>query len=318
VFKFKKKPSATSSESHSSWFGTLRKGLKKTRDSLSEGLENLFSGKTTINEELYDELETQLLLADIGVETTEEILSTVANEVDKKSITDPEVLLESVKDCLASMLPSETFSIKKTAGPYVILMVGVNGAGKTTSIAKIAHHYLEQGKKVMLAAGDTFRAAAIDQLQVWGKRNNVPVVAQQPGSDSAAVIFDALESAKAKGMDFLIADTAGRLHTQGHLMKELQKIKRVMKKCDINAPHEVMLILDASMGQNALVQAKQFNEMIGIHSISLTKLDGTAKGGIIFSIANELKLPYRFIGVGEKIDDLKPFNADEFINALFE
>jgi fused signal recognition particle receptor len=318
VFKFKKKSPQTDNEDKSSWISKLKNGLKKTRSNLGAGIDQIIHGKKEIDPELFDEIETQLLLADVGIETTEHILEKLTEETTRNELKDPKKLMESLKNCLCDLLDTGKVSIKAEKKPYVILMIGVNGAGKTTSIAKIANYYKNQGKKVMLAAGDTFRAAAIEQLQVWGERNHVPVIAQQPGSDSAAVIFDALQSAQAKKYDILIADTAGRLHTQCNLMNELEKIKRVMVKLDQQAPHEVMLVLDASMGQNALTQAKQFNEKIGVDSITITKLDGTAKGGIVFSIANELSRPYRFIGIGEKIDDLKPFNSSEFITALFD
>ena len=321
MFKFRKKAQQVQPDQpddQRSWFSRLTTGLKKTKDNLTEGVSTLFLGRKKIDEDLLEELETQLLLADIGVETTEQIISDITDSVDRKKLTNPEALLEELQRCLVNILNIDPLKINDNKKPHVILMVGVNGAGKTTSIAKIANHYINQGKKVMLAAGDTFRAAAIEQLQVWGERNNVPVIAQQPGSDSAAVIFDALQSAQSKDYDILLADTAGRLHTQNHLMKELQKIKKVMGKLDTDAPHEVMLVVDASMGQNALNQALQFNEMIGLDSITITKLDGTAKGGIIFSIANRLKIPYRYIGVGESVNDLKPFDAKEFVQALFE
>ncbi len=318
MFKFKKKSPEEKSTDKQSWVTKLTNGLKKTRSNFTEGVSNIILGRKKIDHELLEELETQLLLADIGIETTEAIIEEITQAIDRNELANPEALMNMLQECLLNILKNNDINIQCENKPHVILMVGVNGAGKTTSIAKIAHHYLQQNKKVMLAAGDTFRAAAIDQLQVWGERNNVPVIAQQPGADSAAVIFDALQSAKAKNFDILIADTAGRLHTQNNLMKELQKIKSVMSKIDAKAPHEVMLIVDASMGQNALTQAQQFNKIIGLDSITITKLDGTAKGGIIFSIANKLKIPYRFIGVGESIDDLKPFDAKEFVSALFK
>jgi fused signal recognition particle receptor len=318
VFKFKKKSPEKKSTDKQSWLNKLTSGLKKTRTNFSDGVSSLVLGRKKIDDELLEELETQLLLADIGIETTEHIIEHITKEIARNELQNPEALMATLQACLINILEANETAINCENRPHVILMVGVNGAGKTTSIAKIAHHYLQQNKKVMLAAGDTFRAAAIEQLEVWGKRNNVPVIAQQPGSDSAAVIYDAYQSAKAKNYDILLADTAGRLHTQGNLMKELQKIKSVMAKIDVKAPHEVMLIVDATMGQNALTQAQQFNDMIGLDSISITKLDGTAKGGIIFSIADKLKIPFRFIGVGESVDDLKPFNAKEFVDALFK
>ena len=322
MFKFKKKSSTASEQAdttEASWLSRLSNGLRRTRENLANGLSSIFLGKQQIDDDLFEALEAQLLTADVGVETTEYILESLTNSVKRQQLADPSALSEQLKTILLDILtPVSTPLNPDIAHPFVLLMVGVNGAGKTTSIAKIAHHYKQAGKNVMLAAGDTFRAAAIEQLQTWGERNQVPVIAQQSGSDSAAVIFDAVQSAQSKQCDLLIADTAGRLHTQDNLMSELEKIKRVIKKVEPNAPHETMLVVDASMGQNALEQAKQFHEAIGLDSITLTKLDGTAKGGIVFAIANELKLPYRFIGVGEKRDDLKPFDANEFVNALFE
>lgn len=285
---------------------------------MGSGLSQLFLGKKNIDEDLLEALETQLLLADVGTETTDALLENLTEDVKKNQLQDPQQLLERLQQNLLEILTPVTEPLEITASPMVLLMVGVNGAGKTTSIAKIAHYYKQQGKKVMLAAGDTFRAAAVEQLQVWGEKNNVAVVAQKSGGDSAAVIFDAYQSAITKNVDLLIADTAGRLHTQNNLMQELAKIKRVLQKINPAAPHETMLILDASMGQNALEQAKQFHAAIDINSISVTKLDGTAKGGIVFAIAKQLQLPFRFIGFGETIDDLKPFDAHQFISALFE
>ena len=304
--------------SKKSWLGRLRDGLKRTRGRIADGIGNIILGKKTIDTALLDQLETVLLTADIGIETTQEILKQITEQVSRKSLTNTEALVTALKaQFLKILLPcQQPLLIDKK--PFVLLMVGVNGVGKTTTIAKMAHYYQQQGKKIMLAAGDTFRAAAIDQLKVWGERNNVPVIAQKPGSDSASVIYDAMESATAKAIDLLIADTAGRLHTQDPLMAELQKIKRVIQKQNSQAPHECMLIVDAGTGQNALNQAKQFHQSIGLTSVTLTKLDGTAKGGMIFSIANQMKLPIRFIGVGEKMEDLKPFDAKEFVDALFE
>ncbi len=319
MFKFKKnKPSDNEPQDSSSWLKKLGNGLARTRKQFGSGLEKLFLGKKTIDSELFDKLETQLLLADVGIETTDYILQQLTERVKRKELNDPQSLITQLKDILIEILAPHCTTLEANGSPFVILMVGVNGAGKTTSIAKIAQHFKQQGKSIMLAAGDTFRAAAIEQLQVWGERNDVPVIAQQHGGDSAAIIFDALQSATAKNIDILIADTAGRLHTQDHLMDELAKIKRVMQKINPDAPHEIMLVLDATMGQNALQQAKEFHNEIGLNSITLTKLDGTAKGGIAFAIANQLQLPYRFIGVGEGIDDLKPFTAEDFVNALFD
>jgi fused signal recognition particle receptor len=319
MFKFKKnKPSDNKLENSSGWLKKLSNGLARTRKQFSSGLDKLFLGKKTIDAELFEKLETQLLLADVGIETTDYILQQLTERVKRKELNDPQSLIIQLKEILIEILAPHCKTLEPKGSPFVILMIGVNGAGKTTSIAKIAQYYKQRGQSIMLAAGDTFRAAAIEQLQVWGERNDVPVIAQQHGGDSAAIIFDALQSAIAKNIDILIADTAGRLHTQDHLMDELAKIKRVIQKINPDAPHEIMLVLDATMGQNALQQAKEFNEEIGLSSITLTKLDGTAKGGIAFAIANQLQLPYRFIGVGEGIDDLKPFTADDFVNALFE
>ena len=301
-----------------SWSTRLKDGLQRTRNKFSNKLSNLILGKKIIDDDLFEDLETLLLSADVGVEATQKILDELTAQVSRKALTNPEALAASLKKILVSILKPCEQPLEITAPLFVILMVGVNGAGKTTSIAKLAHFYQEQGKQVMLAAGDTFRAAAVEQLQVWGERNNVPVIAQKSGADSASVIYDAIQSAKAKQRDLLIADTAGRLHTQDNLMAELEKIKRVMRKLDADAPQEVMLIIDAGMGQNALNQAQQFHKTIGLTSISITKLDGTARGGIIFAIANKLQLPIRFIGIGEQIDDLKPFNAEDFVDALFE
>lgn len=301
-----------------SWFKRLSTGLKRTRNHFVGGITSLVLGKKNIDEELLEELETSLLSADLGVNTTTRIIREITQQVERKSLKDPEALLDHLKKYLVDLLTPCCKPLTISEELFTILMVGINGSGKTTSIAKLAHHFQQQGKKILLAAGDTFRAAAVEQLQVWGERNSVPVIAQHNGADSASVIFDALSAAKARNCDLLIADTAGRLHTQSHLMDELAKIKRVMRKLDENAPHETLLILDASTGQNALTQAQQFNEAIGIDGIALTKLDGTAKGGIIFAIADQLGLPIRFIGVGENIDDLKPFNAEQFVEALFQ
>lgn len=304
-----------------SWLSRLNHGLKRTRRQFTDGLATIIHGKKVIDQALLDDLETRLLTADIGIEATQTILTTLTEQIDRKELNDPEALLTSLQQQLINLLtPCEQPLTMEQIGqnqPFVILMVGVNGAGKTTSIAKLAHHFQQQGKQVMLAAGDTFRAAAVEQLQVWGERHNVPVIAQHAGADSASVIYDAMEAATARGIDVLIADTAGRLHTQEHLMRELEKIKRVMGKINPEAPQEVMLVCDATIGQNALNQAKQFNECVNLTGITVTKLDGTAKGGIMVAIAQALQLPIRFIGVGEQADDLKPFVADEFVQALF-
>lgn len=299
------------------WFGRLKSGLKKTRVQFNSRITTLFTGKHRIDDELLEELETILLTSDVGLETTQLILDNLKQRVSKQQANDADSLQDALKNCLIDLLKPSEQALTLKATPSIILMVGVNGAGKTTSIAKLAHHYKNLGKSVLLAAGDTFRAGAIEQLSVWGERNQVPVIAQKEGSDSAAVIYDAIQSAQAKGVDVVIADTAGRLHTQDHLMKELEKVKRVMSKLNEEAPHETLLVIDASNGQNALRQAQSFHDALGLTGVALTKLDGTAKGGIIFAIANTLKLPIRFVGVGEGIDDLKPFVAQEFVDALF-
>lgn len=301
------------------FFGALTNGLKRTRSQLSEGLASLFLGKKVIDDALLEEIETQLLLADVGVKATQKIIKDITARVNRKELADSSALFQALKDELLKILEpcSKPLIIDETAAPFVILMVGVNGAGKTTTIGKLAKYLQTQNKTVMLAAGDTFRAAAVEQLKVWGERNNMPVISQQSGADSASVVFDALSSAKARNMNVLIADTAGRLHTQSHLMDELKKISRVMGKIDEKAPHETLLVLDAGIGQNALRQAEQFNEAVKVTGLVITKLDGTAKGGVIFSIAEQLKLPIRFVGVGESLEDLQPFEAETFIKALF-
>ncbi|MDT8403575.1 signal recognition particle-docking protein FtsY [Sulfuriflexus sp.] len=301
-------------------FARLKQGLSMTRSGLGDAVADLVLGKKEIDDELLEDLETQLLTADVGIDATRQIIDDLTARVARKQLNDGDALLAALQEDLAAMLApsSRPLEIPPADSPFVILMIGVNGVGKTTTIGKLAKRFQEQGLSVMLAAGDTFRAAAVEQLQVWGERNNIPVVAQHTGADSASVIFDALQSAQSKKVDVLIADTAGRLHTKGHLMEELAKIKRVLGKLDASAPHEVMIVLDATTGQNALAQTEQFNAAIGLTGITLTKLDGTAKGGIIFSIANKTKLPIRYIGVGEGIDDLRPFDAEEFSRALFE
>ncbi len=301
-------------------FARLKQGLSKTRSGLGDAVADMVLGKKEIDDELLEDIETQLLTADVGIDATRQIIDDLTERVARKQLNDGDALLTALKEDLAAMLkPSSVpLVIPQSDGPFVILMIGVNGVGKTTTIGKLAKRFQAQGHSVMLAAGDTFRAAAVEQLQVWGERNDIPVVAQHTGADSASVIFDALQSAQSKDIDVLIADTAGRLHTKDNLMEELAKIKRVLGKLDVDAPHEVMIVLDATTGQNALVQTEQFHKAIGLTGISLTKLDGTAKGGIIFSIANKTKLPIRFIGVGEGIDDLRPFDAEEFSRALFE
>lgn len=301
-------------------FARLRNGLRKTRENLGEGLARLVLGKKEINADLLEEIETQLLMADIGIEATQKIVMHLTQALKRKELKEGDALFAMLKQQLTQLLSdySQPLAIEAAEGPFVILMVGVNGAGKTTTIGKLAHRFQSEGKKVMLAAGDTFRAAAVEQLQVWGERNQVPVIAQSTGADSASVIYDAFEAAKARGIDVLIADTAGRLHTQHNLMEELKKVKRVIQKLDPNAPHEVMLVLDASIGQNALSQAVEFHEAIGVTGITMTKLDGTAKGGILFALSDKLHLPLRFIGVGEAQSDLRPFDPNAFISALFD
>ena len=304
--------------SEGGFFSRLVKGLLKTKQNIGAGFRSFFLGKK-IDDELFEELEEQLLIADIGVPTTSKIIKNLTEHASRKELQDAELLYQQLKVEMADILEpvAQPLVIDTTKKPYVILMVGVNGVGKTTTIGKLARKFQAEGKSVMLAAGDTFRAAAVEQLQVWGERNHIPVVAQSTGSDSASVIFDAMQSAAARNIDILIADTAGRLQNKNNLMDELKKIVRVMKKYDETAPHEIMLTLDAGTGQNAISQAKLFNEVVGLTGISLTKLDGTAKGGVIFAIADQFKLPIRYIGVGEKIEDLREFNAKEFIEALF-
>jgi len=300
------------------FFARLKQGLSKTRKNLGGGLLDLFRGKQ-IDDELFEELETHLLLADVGVETTMKIIDSLTQSASRKQLKNAEALYELLKIELKKVIKdvSQPLEISNSDGPFVILMVGVNGVGKTTTIGKLAKQFQAEGKSVMLAAGDTFRAAAVEQLQVWGKRNNIPVIAQQTGADSASVIFDAINAAKARKIDILIADTAGRLQNKAHLMEELKKVVRVMKKLDVKAPHEVMLTLDAGTGQNALSQTKLFNEAVGLTGLTITKLDGTAKGGVVFAIADKHSIPIRYLGVGEGIDDLRPFNGDDFIDALF-
>ena len=326
MFKFKKNKKAgdndiTTEQEHNTpstgWFNKLGNGLSKTRKQFNNHLGDFFLGKKEIDEALLDELETTLLITDVGVETTEKILHQIKQQVSRKQLGDSQALFEELKNILKAILSPLAQPLNITAQPHVILMIGINGAGKTTSIAKIAHYYQQQDKTIMLAAGDTFRAAAIEQLQAWGKSNQVPVIAQHQGADSASVIYDAMASAQAKQVDILIADTAGRLHTQDHLMQELIKIKRVMGKQAADAPHETLLVLDAGIGQNALAQCAQFHKDIGITGLCITKLDGTAKGGVLFALANRFQLPIRFIGVGEDISDLRPFVASDFVDALF-
>lgn len=299
------------------FFARLKRSLLKTKENLGSGFISLFRGKK-IDDDLFEELEEQLLIADVGVETTRKIIANLTEGASRKQLRDAEALYGLLKDEMGEILAKvdEPLNIEGKM-PFVILMVGVNGVGKTTTIGKLARQFEQQGKSVMLAAGDTFRAAAVEQLQVWGQRNNIPVIAQHTGADSASVIFDAIQAAKSRNVDVLIADTAGRLQNKSHLMEELKKIVRVMKKLDEDAPHEIMLTIDASTGQNAISQAKLFHEAVGLTGITLTKLDGTAKGGVIFSVADQFGIPIRYIGVGERIEDLRPFKADDFIEALF-
>jgi fused signal recognition particle receptor len=296
----------------------LEKRLEDTRRQLGKRLGSLLSNRSNIDDDLLDEIETTLITSDIGIKAALEIIDNLRSGIDSRTITQPQQVLPAVQAELFELIePCEQFlAVDESRKPYVILMVGVNGAGKTTTIGKLAQRFKEDGLKVMLAAGDTFRAAAVEQLKSWGERNDVPVVAQGSGADSAAVIFDALQSAKARNIDVLIADTAGRLHTQHNLMEELKKIHRVMSRIDDSAPHETMLVVDAGTGQNALNQAREFNQAIGLTGITVTKLDGTARGGVLFGIAHELGLPIRFIGVGEAAKDLRPFDAGTFINAI--
>jgi len=299
-------------------FARLKQGLSKTGNTLTEGMSTLVLGKKKVDDEVLEELETRLLTADVGVDATRAIMSDLSQRVSRNELADMDALMQALYNKMRRILRpcAQPLEVDTSHQPFVILMVGINGAGKTTTIGKLAKKFQQDGKSVMLAAGDTFRAAAVEQLTIWGERNNIPVIAQGSGADSASVIFDAVQAAKARKIDILLADTAGRLHTQTNLMDELKKVKRVIQKFDLKAPHEIMLIVDASIGQNALVQAKQFNEILGLTGITVTKLDGTAKGGILFAIAEQLKIPVRFIGVGESIDDLQEFDAYEFTSAL--
>ena len=335
---FKKKPSKTATDSvelkspvkednlslsdtknKTGLFSRLSHGLKRTRESLAGGLANVFLGRKQIDEELFEDIETQLLIADVGVDATRTIIKQLTEQVSRKHLTDSAALFEALKQLLAATLApvEKPLEIAASNKPFVILMVGVNGVGKTTTIGKLTKLFQQQGKKVMLAAGDTFRAAAVEQLQVWGERNNIPVIAQHTGADSASVIYDALEAATARGVDVLIADTAGRLQNKTHLMQELAKVKRVMQKIDPEAPHESLLVLDGGTGQNAINQTEQFHQSMKLTGLAVTKLDGTAKGGVLFALANKFALPVRYIGVGEAIEDLRTFNANDFIQALF-
>ena len=311
-------PKSNTGENDDSLLCRLRRGLGRTSDNLVQGMGNMFLGHKEIDADLFEELESRLLLADVGIDATVEIIERLTQRVSRRELTRPEALQGAMREELLRLIrPCEQPLNVAGKKPYVILMVGVNGVGKTTTIGKMAHRFINEGQSVMLAAGDTFRAAAVEQLQVWGERNNVPVIAQHTGADSASVLFDSLQAAQSRNVDVLIADTAGRLANKDHLMEELKKVVRVMAKLDPEAPHEVMLVLDAGTGQNALAQATDFQAAVGVTGLSLTKLDGTAKGGVIFSIAKKLGLPIRFIGVGEGVDDLRPFAAESFIEALF-
>ncbi|MGM8935624.1 signal recognition particle-docking protein FtsY [Pseudomonas neustonica] len=312
-------PQPVAEEESKGFFSRMKKGLSKTSANLGEGMANMFLGEKEIDDELLEEMETRLLMADVGIEATTLIMESLQERVTRRQVSSRKALYRALQGELEALLvhvakPMEIDSSKK---PYVILVVGVNGVGKTTTIGKLAKRLQSEGKQVMLAAGDTFRAAAVEQLQVWGERNQISVVAQHTGADSASVIFDALQAAKSRGADVLIADTAGRLHNKDHLMDELAKVKRVMAKLDVEAPHEVLLVLDAGTGQNAISQTKLFDQAVGLTGLALTKLDGTAKGGVIFALAKQFGLPIRYIGVGEQIDDLRPFTAPEFVEALF-
>ena len=310
---------AAATQEKPSFFARLKQGLSKTSASLGEGMASLFLGKKVIDDDLLDDLETRLLTADVGVEATTTIIGNLTKRVARKELADSGALYKALQEELGALLKpvEQPLLIAAEKQPYVILVVGVNGVGKTTTIGKLAKKLQGEGKKVMLAAGDTFRAAAVEQLQVWGERNNIAVIAQHTGADSASVIFDAVQAAKARGIDVLIADTAGRLHTKDNLMEELKKVRRVIGKLDETAPHEVLLVLDAGTGQNAINQTKQFNQAVALTGLALTKLDGTAKGGVIFALAKQFGLPIRYIGVGEGIDDLRTFVAEDFVQALF-
>lgn len=325
IFGFgKKKPASDTAErptsESTSWFTRMREGLGRTRANLSGGLASLLLGKKQIDDELLEELETLLLTADVGIDATAEILDSLTARAGRAELKDGDALINALRDTLVEQLApvAKPLDIPTSDKPYVILVVGVNGVGKTTTIGKLTKKLQSDGKSVLLAAGDTFRAAAVEQLQSWGERNQVPVIAQHTGADSASVIFDAVQAGQSRGIDVVIADTAGRLHNKDNLMNELAKVVRVMKKLDDTAPHEVLLVLDAGTGQNAISQAKAFTDAVNLTGLALTKLDGTAKGGIIFALAKKLALPVRFIGVGEQVDDLRPFTAEDFVDALLD
>ncbi len=312
--------STSEAAAEDSFWSRMKLGLGKTRESLGKGLADLLVGRKEIDEDIFEEIETQLLLADVGVEATDDIIQALTDKVNRQELLDADALYDALQAELRTLLlpVDQPLRIDGTHQPHVILMVGVNGVGKTTTIGKLAKRLRGEGRSVMLAAGDTFRAAAVEQLQVWGERNDIPVVAQHTGADSASVIFDAVQAAKARQVDVLIADTAGRLHTRSNLMDELSKVVRVMKKLIPDAPHEVLLVVDAGTGQNAIIQAEEFRNAVGVTGLVLTKLDGTAKGGVLFALARRTGLPIRFIGVGEQLDDLRPFSAEHFVQALFE
>lgn len=301
-------------------FSSLKAKLSKTRANFTSGISNIFLGQKKIDTELLEQLEDQLLMADVGIEATQKITGHLTDALSRNQLNNDESVFQALESSMQEILAvtNQPLHIDQQKKPFVILMTGINGAGKTTTIGKLTQQFKEQGLSVMLAAGDTFRAAAVEQLQAWGERLDVPVISQGNGADAASVIFDALQSAQSRNIDVLIADTAGRLHTQNNLMNELEKIKRVMSKLDPEAPHETMLVLDSGTGQNALAQAKSFHEKLGITGITLTKLDGTAKGGIVFSLAQQMKIPIRFIGVGETSQDLRVFDSTEFIKALLD
>ena len=306
-------------ESSATLFGRLRSGLSRSRGQFTEGLASLVLGKKQLDPELLEALEEQLIMADLGLETTERVLESLRQRLDRKALSAEESVLSSLKETLIELLEDQERALSlEQHKPFVILVVGVNGAGKTTTIGKLAHRFKQEGRSVMLAAGDTFRAAAVEQLQAWGDRHDVPVIAQHSGADSASVLFDALEAARARGVDVLIADTAGRLQNKSHLMDELSKVVRVMRKQDDTVPHETLLVLDAGTGQNAVSQAVEFDQAVGVSGVAVTKLDGTARGGVLFAIAHKLRRPIRFIGVGEQSEDLRDFSARDFVNALLD
>jgi fused signal recognition particle receptor len=313
---FKKTPSQDPQEEKNKT--SLKERLFKSKKKLGDGLSSLVIGKKKIDDDLLEELEMLLIGSDIGIQTTDKVIEVVRKKASRKELKDEDSLYQLIKEELESLLIKENLLEPSSEIPFVILVVGINGAGKTTTIGKLAKLFQSEGKSVMLAAGDTFRAAAVEQLQIWGERNDIPVIAQKTGADAASVVYDAYQSAIAKNVDILIADTAGRLHTQDNLMQELEKIKRVLKKHNEDAPHETLLVIDGGSGQNAIQQANEFHKSINLSGLAITKLDGTAKGGVLFSISDSLKLPIRYIGVGEAIEDLKPFNAKDFVDALFD